>query len=296
MNISIIVTYNPDKKLFNILDSLSKQKCKVIIIDNSSTNKEYLDSLINTFVDIEIIFLKKNYGIAYAQNIGIEYAKKKFFDYVFLFDQDSEIPNDFIETMKNEWNQLEERNVSIGCIAPNYKKSKKDKGSRFLIIKKNKFKRVNVPQNSRIEVHNVISSGMMISVQLLHQLGNMNESFFIDQVDTEFCMRIFNSPYVIYATDKTFLLHQIGNNKQVTIFGKKLNINNHASIRKYYFVRNSIWILKNNASKNIIFSSYVFLQLCFTIFSSILIEDNKFKKLKSIIKGIRDGLNDKKRN
>lgn len=294
MNLSIIVTYNPDEKLINILNSLTNQNCKVIIVDNSSSNYNYLYSLKKKFIDLEIKFLEKNFGIAHAQNIGIEYAKKNEFDYVFFFDQDSEVPKDFIETMNLEWKKVEEVNRNIGCLAPNYKKSIKDKGSRFLIIHKFKFSRVHIPEDSIIEVHNVISSGMMLSIQLLDQLGNMNSSFFIDQVDTEFCMRIFNSPFSIYVTDKTFLIHQIGYNKPISVFGKNLNVNNHSSIRKYYFVRNSIWILKRNVSKNIIFSSYVFLQVCFTIFSSILIENSKFEKVKAIIKALRDGINEKK--
>ncbi|HFM7592421.1 TPA: glycosyltransferase, partial [Enterococcus faecium] len=72
----IIVTYNPDNNIKLLVDTLIQEKQnKLIIVDNGSDN-------INSFQFemMENLILKKmneNIGLATAQNIGIEIAKKE---------------------------------------------------------------------------------------------------------------------------------------------------------------------------------------------------------------------------
>ena len=92
---AIIVTYNHDKnKLRNLVGSILCQKINVIIVDNSDSNSKILID------DCNIIHLNKNMGIAYAQNKGIDLARKLNSDSVVFFDQDSIIDTNFFKNIK----------------------------------------------------------------------------------------------------------------------------------------------------------------------------------------------------
>ena len=70
MTTAILVTYNPDfSKLQKCVFSLLQQVEKIIIVKNSSENLDFDDFSQEKIFQIQ---LDKNYGIAYAQNRGIE--------------------------------------------------------------------------------------------------------------------------------------------------------------------------------------------------------------------------------
>ena len=71
----IIVTYNTDENIINVIDSLEKQVSQIIIVDNGSNDKT--KNILNKFLkteNIDIIYNYDNYGIAKALNIGIKRA------------------------------------------------------------------------------------------------------------------------------------------------------------------------------------------------------------------------------
>ena len=66
--VAIIVTHNPEIEIFeHVVRSVSKQVRHVVIVDNSSSNKDIIKDLNNC----ETIELRSNAGIARALRIGI---------------------------------------------------------------------------------------------------------------------------------------------------------------------------------------------------------------------------------
>lgn len=84
----IIPVYNSSKYLFQCIDSVINQdynNLEIIIIDDSSSDDSL--SIINSFKDkrIKIVKLKKNRGVSYARNKGIDLATG---DYICFIDSD----------------------------------------------------------------------------------------------------------------------------------------------------------------------------------------------------------------
>lgn len=68
----VLVTYKPDMSILEkSIDSLKNQLDKLIVIDNTPGKCENLENL-KKVPNIEILYLGDNYGIAYAQNVGIK--------------------------------------------------------------------------------------------------------------------------------------------------------------------------------------------------------------------------------
>ena len=67
---------------------------------------------------ISYIPLNQNYGIAYAQNVGIETAKELKCNYVIFFDQDSKIEKKYPLAILNEYIKLETKIDNFPILGP----------------------------------------------------------------------------------------------------------------------------------------------------------------------------------
>ena len=95
-------------------------------------------------------------------------------------------------------------------------------------------------QSNNFEVADyVISSGSLIPIEVLDEVGDMDEQLFIDWVDIEWGMRAKRYGYVSYIAPRVIMRHSIGD--EYVKFGHK-NINLHTDFRNYFIVRNSIYL------------------------------------------------------
>lgn len=248
---SITITYNPEMDILrNQLSSLSEQVEKVIVVDNHSDNIVAIEHLVNEFKSIELIKLPSNLGIAAAQNEGIFLAKKLGQENVVLFDHDSDVPADFIKGLLESRDELTKRGFKVGAIGPIY--SNADTGEMYPVAKFKssskytgfKLERIYL-NNERTfsEVYLLIASGCLISIDVIEDVGNMDENLFIDNVDLEWCYRVRSKGYKVFATSKAHLQHRIGEGSR-KVFGRKVSI--HSNIRRYYNIRNNLFLLKYN--------------------------------------------------
>jgi rhamnosyltransferase len=115
---AIIVTYNPQlAKLKELVISLKQQNVNPLIIDNGTLEENDLESLRDIAY---VISLGNNEGIAKAQNIGIRFAKENAADGVIFFDQDSEISDNFVESLISDYISVSKYDNNIGMIGPTF--------------------------------------------------------------------------------------------------------------------------------------------------------------------------------
>ena len=85
----IVVTCAPETAVFETLvQTLCTQLGLVIIVDNDSGPdfRKFLDGIQQSHAGVQVILLDKNYGIAYAQNRGLEFVMRSRRRYVLLCD------------------------------------------------------------------------------------------------------------------------------------------------------------------------------------------------------------------
>lgn len=242
---AVIVTYEPDvNSLISAIKKINEQCSGVIIVDNGSSN---LGLLLNEAklkdVNIDVLSLNENAGIATAQNRGIEKAIKCGANYIIFFDQDSDTSLGFVHSLVAEYKKLSLTNNDVAAVGPIFKDSRF--GFYYPLIKLNKFgvrKRI-VPSedDDNIELSFIISSGMLASVSMIKNIGMMKDEFFIDYVDTEWCLRAIAKGYKFYAIPKACMNHAIGDNN-IKFLCWKLPV--HSPFRRYYRMRNMFYLFK----------------------------------------------------
>lgn len=232
---SVVVIYNPDLDyLAKCLDSIASQVGHIYAIDNSSM-ASFEPPSIECF---DLIRLGSNFGIGYAQNIGIKRAVGDGYDYVFLSDQDTIYPYNYVDNMISCLENLES-NVKVAAICPNFFDVNRSQlcpmiiDASFLGFKL---------KTSDCGVHKVCfanASGMIIPVKVFSTIGLMREDLFIDCVDTEWCTRAEHHGYSIFCNADVLVTHSLGDSV-VNIFGRF--VTQHSPLRHYYLARNSTYL------------------------------------------------------
>lgn len=110
-----------DRNFTKTIESILNQtlKCKLIIVDNGSTDNSE-DFISNNFPDVKIIRNEKNRGFAGGVNDGINYALKKDADAIALFNSDAVANKDWLE---NLWSAMK-KNSEIGITTGKFLKEK----------------------------------------------------------------------------------------------------------------------------------------------------------------------------
>lgn len=239
--VAVIVTHNPDPSILQILcERLVSQVGSVVIVDNHSDLS--LQPFSKQWENVELIEAETNHGIAWAQNIGINYATLHNAKYVVLFDQDSVPEKDMAPLLLKEYLKVIGEGNCVAAVGPNYQNTNNPNVSPFVTLDGYRLIRLTQTE-SPMKVLFLISSGCLIPLSVVRDVGLMQEDLFIDYVDVEWCLRAKSKGYDCYGSVGVNMAHSIG--KQTKRFiGRDFSL--HDSTRYYYLFRNAILLYKKD--------------------------------------------------
>lgn len=243
--VPVVVTYNPDES--TLLSSLSALLCQVstvVVVDNgSSTSPEgWISRLEPKWPGgIRLVPLEHNLGLGGAYNIGITIARKLGAAFVLLMDQDSIPELGMIGKLQSTYADLVECGRQVGAVGPRYRDSETSDLSNFVRVARLGFARIGCDDaNNFVRADFLISSGLLISVEALDQVGGMDEKLFIDHVDTEWCFRAQSKGFEVYGVCGAVMRHSLGDRRTRVWWGRWRTLPFHLPFRYYYIFRNSV--------------------------------------------------------
>lgn len=280
---ALIVTFNPEiDLLIRNIESVTNQVDKIIIVDNGSRNIDDFSLKIKSLASV--IELKRNKGIAAAQNIGMQNFYNLKFDWVLTLDQDTEMPLNairlFAET--SQFNDAKTGILAAQYIDRNWTKEQQSK----LVTKSNRL----------IEKELVISSGNLVRTKAWKEVHGFDEFLFIDFVDDDFDCKLSLKKYKIWEVPEIKMFHSIGVSVRKPRVAKLLGYHNfsvfydHSAFREFYIQRNRLIFVKRypkyRRHKYLpeIFTSLIHLRAIF-IYSK-----PRFPKLLAAMRGINQGM------
>jgi rhamnosyltransferase len=133
-----------------------------------------------------------------------------------------------------------------------------------------------------------MTSGNLLNLHAVEQIGGFSEELFIDRVDQEYCLRLRMNNYRVIQVNSVVLDHPQGRMTKHFLFNRAYYTTNHSPIRRYYITRNTLYVIKKYGE---IFPEYVKWEK--DIFLSdlkniILFEKDKINKLRMIVRGYCD--------
>ncbi|MFK2904138.1 glycosyltransferase family 2 protein [Dyella ginsengisoli] len=231
---AVVVTHYPDSTVLQgLLASVSAQVGCVVVVDNSAEDME----LPPGHADVTLIRQGRNGGLAQAQNVGLDWARQHAFDYVLLLDQDSTPDDGMVCALLDALRRLGD-SARVAAVGPRFHDVLEARDAPFV--------KVGFPLNHKrwcdhpgqlLECDFLISSGALIPLTVIDDIGSMDESLFIDNVDLEWSFRARARGYKLYGVCAAAMQHQLGDSRRQLPFGLGQVIV-HGPVRLYYIMRN----------------------------------------------------------
>lgn len=286
--VGVLVTFSPSEAQVSNIKHIASELDFVFVVDNTELETPSMLSCENCFPDNVRVVLNGNAGgIAGALNSGVREAIEAFGDcFIFFLDQDSCLPQTFFE---KQYMFAVENQRQI--VAPKYF----DINSRTFgnYTKLSRWKIENIAGGEAVqpfEVTFAITSGTLIYSSLFEKVGFFREDYFIDHVDSEFCIRLHEAGHLILVNPDVVFEHAIGNRKHKKFFGVSFKPNFHSPVRRYYAVRNGIFMIRQHFRYFPAILWLIFLRIGYEYTGIILFENFRWPKLKALYWGLVDGI------
>lgn len=239
--VAIIVTFNPDAEvLYALLKAIEPQVTHIVVVDNGSPVD--IVEIIERMIPDNGQLIEKGYnsGISEAINTGILEASERRVSHVVCFDQDSLPALDMVEQLLAVMEQKNDESIKVAAVGPKYSDVKGHYASPFVKLVDRRLQRIECGDAEVVPVDHLITSGCLISMGALNDVGNMEHKLFIDYVDTEWCLRAINKGYSLFGVGAARMEHDLGDGF-VNVFGRSIPV--HIPLRNYYLIRNGVWLL-----------------------------------------------------
>lgn len=291
---AIVITYNPDFKLFSTQIKSLVNQCAVLVVDN--TEKLDIKNLIYKECHkfgIELLTMESNVGLAKAQNVGIKFIKEALPEckYILLLDQDSIPSARFVSSMRSEYSYIC-KHEKIAVLGPSLYDPRARSYHYFHLIHGVLYKKIDpmALQNKTIPCSTINSSGSFGSIDVFEKIGCFDESLFIDHVETDWCFRAKEMGYKLYGTGNVVLEHYMGDDVLAfSILGRKKFMPYRNPLRHHYLFRNSIKLLKRDYIPRV-WKFYCLIKLAYTFVIFSVFSSERKEQVKAMWLGIKDGL------
>lgn len=242
---ALIVTWEPDVTILRALvEQLLADDCPCRIIDNGSSNAGVIRRAFRHLPEehFSATWLSENIGLAAALNRGLEQAVAEGCEYALLFDQDSGIDERFSRAMLDAFRQASALTTrTLAALGPRLQDPDSGRRTPFRVFDRWLFRsdRRIADDLPFFETGFLVTSGTLLDLSCLPDIGLMREDYFIDNIDLEWCFRATARGYAVMGTDRAILHHRIGEPSGRWLVRRGWVVE-HSPLRCYYSTRNRL--------------------------------------------------------
>lgn len=287
---AVIVSYHPDAAaLQHLIEIVAPQTAAVVLVDNASDGNWH-DGIGRALSAAGGALLRQgeNIGLAAAQNLGIDWARGHGYGYVLLLDQDSEPTEGMVASLVGALHRLSATG-RVAAVGPRFHDLREHRDAPFV--------RLGFPLNQKLwcaeEAQAVacdflISSGMLIPLEVLDQVGPMDAGLFIDNVDLEWGFRARAQGFALYGVCAAMLHHRLGDARRRLPWGLG-QVVVHGPSRLYYMMRNRLLLYRTPHVPRV-WKAQDMLRVPAKLFLFGLLIRPRRHNLRCMLRGLWDGL------
>lgn len=218
----IVVNFNGGRDIIECLNSLKRERAKVIVVDNGSSDKS-LAMIKKNFPKVKIIENNKNLGFAAGSNVGIRYAFKQNANVIMLLNQDTVTGRGFLESLfknqadivgavikfKREWRRIYDYGGKINWLI-----GRTSHRESLVYLDSNRlFKNLDFQDPDYIS-----GCAMLVRKPVFEKIGFLDERFFLYFEDVDFCQRAKRAGFKIAIEPKSIIFHKLAEGKKKSLF------------------------------------------------------------------------------
>ncbi|WP_439106865.1 glycosyltransferase family 2 protein [Congregibacter sp.] len=275
---AVIVSFKPIPEHFQLLlKALVSQVDLLCVVDNSpASNNTVVNVMTNCglgYDQVRVVRMGRNVGIAMALNVGIEIGLSEGAEFLLLSDQDSLPANDMVEQLFRSLLGLISEGEKVAAVGPVFKEFNTDKVHPFQVQVPGHFfydHGYASTESPLVDALTLITSGCLIPVAAIREVGFMRAEYFVDAVDLEWSHRARALGYRLVGVGWANMQHRMGEDTLRVWYLRWRNEVAYPPLRLYYRVRNLIalsredyvglgWKLRNSWNMaGVVYSHLVF--------------------------------------
>lgn len=237
--VAYITAYQDRVALIKCIQAIRSQSYpigQIVVVDNSPS------PLITGKDDILVWSYPKNIGISGGLSRLIQWTEHKGYDFVWMFDQDSEPAPTCLGQLIWAYTQLTVHHP-IGIVAP----VSTDPRTKLVIkparFTNDRFEGADLPRDGQpYECDSPITSGSLLSLETVVTVPPPDIRLFIDGIDLEYGLRLKQAGYKNFLVSQAAMSHNFGDPTEIKFLGKTKLLQVYSALRYYYICRNHTYL------------------------------------------------------
>jgi rhamnosyltransferase len=270
---AVVTAYHPDERLAAVVDSALTDCAGVIVVDNTPgdapSRADKLDD-----PRVKVLRSGRNLGLAGALNAGLEQLPADAEAVLFL-DQDSVLPPELVAGLLAH---LED--PSIGVVGPTPVDA--ETGGRY---------ERGADRHAALDDRpSIITSGMVVRRACLEAVPRLREDFFVDCVDSDFCLRVRRSGSRVVRDAALVLPHSIGASRDHRIGPLTVRVLHYPAWRHYWIARNGLVLTREFGAAERSFALTNALFMARWLLVTALFDRHRRASVPAVLQGLAHGL------
>jgi GT2 family glycosyltransferase len=291
----ILLNWNGFEFTKDCIDSLfrsTERDFEIILVDNGSEDGS-LQQLMHLYPDLHFLKSPNNLGFTGGNNLGMEYAQDNGFEYILLLNNDTVVERDFLSPL------VERLKNCTACAAVQpliYYMHDREKtwsaGGRYykwLAISKTRY---TIPDKIQFYSTDWITGcAFMVKSSVIKEVGVLDDLYFAYFEDVDWSLRMKKAGYTLEIVPTSRIYHEAGASSKSKTAGSEGFLDPRVH---YLNVRNQLFQLRKYAYFPYGLIAWPYHLGKIGLYALYFIGRGRWKKLKAIGLGLRDGINEKK--
>jgi len=270
---AVVTAYHPDGRLAAVIESALLSCTSVVVADNTPGDAP---SVADKLDDPRVRVLRsgRNLGLAGALNLGLRNVTEDATAVLFL-DQDSVLPPDLVDGLLAHLAE-----PGIGVVGP----------TPVDAATGGRYERLAERHAVVDDRPSIITSGMLVRRDVLKHVESFREEFFVDCVDTDFCLRVRRSGRRVVRDAGLVLPHSIGSARDHRLGPATVRVLHYPAWRHYWIARNGIVLSREfgRTERGFVVTNALFIARWLVV--TALFDDRRRVSMPAVLRGLRDGV------
>lgn len=284
---AVIVTYGPEPDLLRrVIDSVLLQVGHLVVFDNGSAAVD-VAAILGSRENVTLLASPTNVGLGSALNRACERVQALGFEYVLLMDQDSVLAPGMVDTLGQALLELGQHEP-VAAVGPQFRDSRSGVLAPFVRFGFPLNHKLRGGPGERVSCDFLITSGSLLPMAALQQIGGMDEGLFIDNLDMDWCFRAKREGYALYGICDAQMSHSIGE-ELLPSRAKPDGVIVHKPFRLYFIMRNRVLLYARAQTPRVWIAQDV-PRLVLKLVGNGVFLAPRWIRLRFMLKGLWDGL------
>jgi rhamnosyltransferase len=271
---AVVTAYHPDERLAAVVESALLSCEHVVIADNTPGDAPTLADKLSG-PRVRVLRSGHNRGLAGALNSGLAQVPAEAEAVLFL-DQDSVLPPELVSGLLAHL----AADPTIGVAGPTPVDAAT--GGRY---------ERSADRHAAVDDRpSIITSGMVVRRSCFAAVPGFREDFFVDCVDTDFCLRVRRSGSRVVRDAGLVLPHSIGSGRDHKLGSVNVRVLHYPAWRHYWIARNGLVLSREflGAERRFVIDNALFMGRWLLV--TTLFDERRRASVPAILRGLLDGL------